>query len=226
MVRRLLSGCGISHFAVLAHLLPSAVSTANGKVRYYSYRAYFILYVGRDGVPPSIGCQKCGSGIFAARGDVGAWTCRLRQKPEGRGRGAGSAGSQRRCRFCRTGWAGRAARPSGSARGAGSAQSDRSRYSAELPGRRLLGVVPRRRSIGERLLRACAQPGDLYRRTASVLRRRSKRGECTFGRDLRGVAAIMQLWRPLCRPWRDAFSPLWPLESAVQMGTRPILFRW
>ena len=115
---------------------------------------------------------------------------RLRPRQKWRSGACGTARSERQSRRCGPARSGRADRSSGTAGRTRSAQSHRAGHSKQLPGRGLHGLVPRRRSAGERLLRTGAKSSDVPRRTAGLMRCRGECRQCAAGCDLCYGAAI------------------------------------
>jgi hypothetical protein len=183
----------------------------SGKVRYSSEYTSF-TDVGRRSRCPKQWVEKnaywkIAYGKVVACRAAFARPCRLRPRPKRRSGAQRSARPKRRSGRHRAARSGRAPRSAGAARRTGSAQSDRARRAQQLPGRRLHGILPRRRSLSERLLRARTQSSHVHRRTSGFVRHRGQRRQFSTGGDLRDGAAKMRLLSPrrvpICRPRED-----------------------
>jgi len=103
------------------------------------------------------------------------------------GGAAGAAGAEGRSRPTGAGRTGRTGRTAGRA---GPPWSERARAPFRLPVEQLHIDVPRRRSFGQRLLRADQEPRDVSRRALGDMRCRGQPGERSTRRGRRRVTAL------------------------------------
>ncbi len=133
----------------------------------------------------------------------------MRPGPEGRSRPGRSARSEWRSRRRRSARSRRARRTTGTARRTRATQPDLAYHTQQLHQWRLHRLLPRRRSAGERLLRAVANSTDSPRRAAGLVRRRGDKRQRAAGCRLRAGAAIARVpekWKPVFRKGHARFS--------------------